>query len=412
MAGLLIDNPVTLLNALASDNVIPGDTLQLRAGTYSANYVVPFSGNASNWITIKPYQNERVIINGQMAITGNYIRVMGLESTNNTNRDRNDISGTVGFDCLGNYNEIVNCLIHDHDQGITTSRVKTGHIYYGNLFYFNGQNGPYGHGTYPQNNVGNSKIIRRNIFGNNFGYGIHAYGGSGDVSSFVIDGNTCFENGSLLAEADANNIMNILNGGSVGCSSPRIYNNMTYTKNPDGYGGRVQVGYGTGNTASDVQIYDNYFVAPRSSLVLVDATLTRLNGNTIIGWASGFTPASYPDNAYTSGRPNATTYPASGTQTFLTSNAYDSNRAQLTIYNWTLGNTVNVDVSAVFGATGTVESHNAQDYFTDIQTLTITAGVITVNMQAANRTVATPVGWTAPAKTYPQFGSLILVKTA
>jgi hypothetical protein len=42
--------------------------------------------------------------------------------------------------------------------------------------------------------------------------------------------------------------------------------------------------------------------------------------------------------------------------------------------------------------------------------LTITAGVITVNMQAANRSVATPVGWTAPAKVFPQFGSFVLVK--
>jgi hypothetical protein len=64
----------------------------------------------------------------------------------------------------------------------------------------------------------------------------------------------------------------------------------------------------------------------------------------------------------------------------------------------------------LFGASGTVKAYNVQDYFTDIQTLTITAGVITVNMQAANRTVATPVLWTAPAKTFPQFGAFILVK--
>jgi alkylation response protein AidB-like acyl-CoA dehydrogenase len=82
----------------------------------------------------------------------------------------------------------------------------------------------------------------------------------------------------------------------------------------------------------------------------------------------------------------------------------------LTVYNQAQANTVNVDVSSVFGASGTVKAYNAQDYFSDVQTLTITAGVITVNMQAANRTVATPDGWVAPAKTFPDFGAFVLIK--
>jgi len=53
---------------------------------------------------------------------------------------------------------------------------------------------------------------------------------------------------------------------------------------------------------------------------------------------------------------------------------------------------------------------NVQDYWNDTQTLDITAGHITVNMQAVNRTVETPVGWTAPATTFPQFGAFVLEK--
>jgi hypothetical protein len=95
----------------------------------------------------------------------------------------------------------------------------------------------------------------------------------------------------------------------------------------------------------------------------------------------------------------------------LRGNEHDTNRANLVIYNQAEADTIDVDVSAIFGQSGTVQARNVQDYFVDIQTLTITAGVITVNMQAANRTVATPVQWTAPATTFPLFGCLVLTKT-
>jgi hypothetical protein len=397
MAGLTIDNPVTLAQALASENVIAGDTLLLRAGTYSGNKVIPFSGTAGNYITIKNYPGERAIIDGKLTINGSYIKVEGLEITNSTARDRSAQVGTVGVDCLGDYNIVANCIIHDHDQGITTSAAKTGHVYYGNLLYFNGWDSNGGHGTYPQNNAGNAKTLKRNLVFDNFGYGIHAWASNGDVSNFTLDGNTCFENGAPRTSIQ----QNILNGNQSSFTGSVITNNRTYNKAGHGQDGRVQIGYGVGHTALDVSVYDNYFVNDGFALVFIDETLTRFDGNTIIGTLSG---ASLGDNT------QADDYPVSGTAIYLTDNEYDANRAQLTIYNWTLGNTVDVDVSSVFGASGTVKVYNVQDYFTDIQTLTITAGVITVNMQAVNRTIATPVGWAAPAKTFPQFGAFVLIK--
>jgi hypothetical protein len=58
-----------------------------------------------------------------------------------------------------------------------------------------------------------------------------------------------------------------------------------------------------------------------------------------------------------------------------------------------------------------VQARNVQDYFSDIQMVTVTVGKITVNMQAVNRTVATPVGWAAPATTFPKFGAFVLERT-
>jgi hypothetical protein len=411
MSGLVIEDPVTLAVALASSNVIPGDTLLLRAGTYAANYVVPCSGNTGNYITIKPYQDERVIINGQATITGSYVRLQGLEIVNNTSRNRSASTGTVGVDALGNYNQIVNCIIRDHDQGITTSKAVTGHVYYGNLLYFNGWDSNQGHGMYPQNNAGNVKTIKRNIVFDNFGYGLHCVGSNHSVDDFAIVENTGFDNG----EPRGAGYPAISNAGSSGVSNSVVYGNMTYNQTQYEGSGGATIGVGdTQNPATNASVYNNFVASTRYGITFGDGspTITRFDGNTVYGWLSPTNILStWADNTNPSGHPSdPIVFPASGSNIFLTSNEYDANRAQLTIYNWTLGNTVDVDVSAIFGASGTVKAYNVQDYPTDVQTLTITAGVITVNMQAANRTVATPVGWTAPATTFPQFGCLVLVK--
>lgn len=383
------------LSTALNTTLSPGSTLYLTEGTYSGNFAFSQNGAPSNPITVCNYTDARAIINGQFAINGSRVRVQGLEVCNNANRDRSAAVGTVGIDCLGDYIEIVNCIIHDHDQGLTTSAVKTGHVYYGNLFYFNGWDSALGHGIYPQNNAGNAKTIKRNFLFDNFGYGIHAWGSAGDVSNFTIDGNTCFENGAPRSALQNN----ILNGNQSSFTSPIIRNNLTYNIAGQS-GGASQVGYGTGNQALDVSVYDNYFVNDGVALAFVDETLTRFDGNTIIGTLTG---ADIGSNTQI-----LTGYPNSGSYIVLTNNEYDANRAQLTIYNWALANTVDVDVSAIY-TNGTILSvHNVQNYFSDIQSLTVTAGTITVNMQAANRTVATPVGWTAPAKTYPQFGAFVL----
>jgi len=81
----------------------------------------------------------------------------------------------------------------------------------------------------------------------------------------------------------------------------------------------------------------------------------------------------------------------------------------LTIYNEAQADNIQVDVSALT-TSGIVNAHNVQDYFNDIQSLEVTDGQIIINMQAVNRTVAKPVGWTAPATTFPSFGCLRLEK--
>jgi hypothetical protein len=266
----------------------------------------------------------------------------------------------------------VNDVFHDL-PGLGLWTPATGAEMNGCLMYHNGWSAPdrgHGHGIYIQNDTP-EKIIKDCIIFDSFGWGIHAYTEGGKIDNIVLDGCVCFGAGSLYGA----NYNNILVGGLQVANNITIRNCMTY-----GAGG-VNIGYNAG--ANNVTLENNYFPGGITKVNVTNLTETG--------------------NYYGS---------AIGNQVFLRPNQYDPSRANLTIYNEAMANTVNVDVSSVFGQTGTVEAHNAQDYFTDIQTLTITAGVITVNMRAANRTVATPVGWTAPATVFPAFGCLILVKTA
>ncbi|HEU4340992.1 MAG TPA: hypothetical protein VFU31_05425, partial [Candidatus Binatia bacterium] len=109
----------------------------------------------------------------------------------------------------------------------------------------------------------------------------------------------------------------------------------------------------------------------------------------------------FPNNEYLSAVPGAA---------YLRANAYDATRANLTIFNGSQANTIEVDVSSIYPNGTQVQAINVQDYFNDIQNLTVAAGKITVNMQAENRTIAAPQGWTAPATVFPSFGCFVLVK--
>ena len=148
--------------------------------------------------------------------------------------------------------------------------------------------------------------------------------------------------------------------------------------------------------------------------------MTYGNSNGIRSYGDGNNWVSFHDNYSPDGNLNVeaavvdndNNWTTVGNTYFLRANTYDANRANLTIYNQDAVNTVTADVSSIYSNGDTINARNVQDYFVDIQTLTVAGGNITVNMQAANRTVATPVQWTAPASTFPTFGCFVLEKVS
>jgi hypothetical protein len=278
---------------------------------------------------------------------------------------------------------------------------------YGCLIYYNGLDNGYGHGAYCQHdNVAGYATFKRNIVFSNFGYGLHLYG-SAALRNFIADSNVSFHNGSPRNVAQRN----ILLGGYGGTYTSQLTNNLLYHQMLVAQ--NMAVGFGSGNIVDNVDVTGNVSVQGQTACLGTDldyGTVTiqdnELFGSfleNVTGVGQKSLVADYPNN--TLGDFDEWT-----DAVYVTSNAYDADRAQVVVYNKSAANTVKVNVSAVFGQSGTVDLHNCADYYGDVQILTITAGMITVDMQAAHRTIETPVGWAAPATTFPEFGAFVVTK--
>lgn len=368
--------PGTLSQALADTTQITANhVVYLRAGTYTGDYVSTLIGSGLWLITVKAWPGERAIIDGAFTAWGHNITFQDLEFTYSGWTTRTsafsgstpaDIPYTKTLAAEGMSLKFINCLIHNQASPAFQSLSQNA-LFYGCVIYHNGWSGTdrgHGHGLYVQNSSSYRKVVEDCIIFDNFGYGIHAYTESGSINNITLNGCTCFQNGSLYGT----NYNDILMGGYTVAQSPIIQDCLTY-------GGTVNLGYSAGCTGA--VLVGNYFPG---GIVKTNAQIDTETDNT---------------------------YNTVGNVSFLRANDYDTNRAHLTIYNEAAANTVTVDVSSL-GWTGNVQARNVQDYFNDTQTLTISGGNLTVNMQAINRTVATPIEWTAPATTFPAFGCFVL----
>lgn len=364
-----------------------GKCLHLLDGTYQDDFVSQssMSGQANYPITIEPYNNGRAKIDGSITWRGNNLLAKNLEiidldfltrTTATSGSNPPDIPVNQGMNIFPEcYNIIfVNCIIHDCRQGFYVDFRAQNIEFNGCIIFNNGWIGPdrwHGHGAYIQNQNGGVKLKNCIIF-NQAGYGVHAYGEIGQyLDNIIIDGCTCFKNGEFGVGTTANNIL--VGGYGIVANNVVLRNNMTYG-NTKG----VNIGYNGG--ATGVVLTDNYFP---DGIKKVNATIDTETGNHY--------------------------GPATGNQAFLIANDYDTNRANLTIYNEAGSDTVNMDVSSVFNVGDSINAINVQDYFVDIQSLTVAGdGTIPVDMQAANRSVVAPQGLTAPATTFPDFGCFVL----
>jgi hypothetical protein len=447
----------------------PGATICLRAGNYQKPgarlvgnpgetggsieqpvYISNLTGNAAAYITVRPYPGEAARVYAGITIRGSYSIFRDLEMTNpNTERvfpqDPNSPSKgrPVAFQIEGPFTKIINNVMHENGNGIWFPSASVGSEVYGNVVYNNGWLGYYdgayrghGHNTYAQNyDPVNIKTFKDNLYfnpaGENFNLRISQSEGTSH-QGYLFDSNTVF-----------NARFNI--GGNRFLEFITVQNNNTYDCNFV-----VEAG-------QNITFRNNYLVGSTDSdstdpLNLVDLVGITLTGNTTVGYKNIQAIATPSNPLSTWGMNNNTYYdvnPVSdlvfnhkvegtagfqsytfsqwkgfgvdGNSTYFTTrpaaarvvvrpNQYEAGRANITIYNWPLANSVAVDLSGVLQVGNQYVIRNAQDYYGPTITGTYNGGSVSIPMTGWS--VAQPPGW--PGKnnsTFPEFGVFVVRKT-
>lgn len=366
-----------------------GHTLHLRKGVYVRDFVSQSTlfGSLKIPILVEPYENEKPRIDGSLFCRGQYVEFRNLEIANDdflvrqskqTGSNPTDIPTLPGVKAMegGEGIKFINCVIHDCAQGVFAGSDAQDVEFYGCVIYYNGWVAPdrgHGHGAYIQNKTG-GVTVRDCIIFSQFGYGVHAYGETGQyLDNIVVEGCTCFGNG-VLSGTPYNNVL--VGGYQTVAHNPVLRNNMTF-----GAAG-MNIGYQGG--ATGVVLENNY--CP-DGIVKVSVSASSDVGN-----YAGLSV---------------------GNQVFVRPNRYQSDRANISIYNESRLKEVHVDLSSVVGlnAGDRVWVRNVQDYFNDIQVIQLDKNKsISIDMRPERRTVAKPQGWNSPATTFPMFGAFVVEK--
>ncbi len=405
-----MSHPWSLAYALSQPAALhPGDTIWVRGGTYSGSFTASLKGSSSAPITVRAYPGERATLRNANDLVVDiygcqYVNFWGLEiAGSETSRDSATYPSTYGVRVnqgVSSSNvKFINMVVHDvQAMGFGWWQALTNSEIYGSLIYFNGT-GKLDHGVYVHN-VSGTKYLTNNLIFDNASHGIHGYAETADkgLNNLVLEGNTLFDNGSLGGTFKRN----ILLGGLTPANNPVIRNNHTYY--PGSAGESLNLGYSAGS--SGAQVSNNYFAGGAFELGGGYTNLT-MSGNTTYapGGFIGFSTGSFAGNTWTSTKP-------SGVQVFVQPNQYETNRANLTIYNWSQGSTVTISAASLSGvalqAGHTYELHNAQNFYGDVVSGVYNGSSIVVPM--TGHSVAQPAGgYSQPASTFPEFGAFILI---
>ena len=310
-----VDSPWDIGSALdgSQAEILPGDTLWFRGGTYQYPWVkgvssgygyrVVLVGTPESPINIRPFTGERVIIDGGLDVVSPaaYLWIRDFEllvsqpKTPNSAVDRPDggLRMLAGEGC-----KYINLVVHDNNVGIGFWTPAVNSEIYGCLIYNNGWvdvngvgNGP---GIYTQNGTTAYKHITDNfIMANNATYGLKAYSTKAYVNNFVIEGNIIYEQKQ-----------NLIGGGGP---SANIFLRNNYT-----YGPTMEVGY-------------NYYYGFNQNC---EVTNNVIGNNRLI--ITRFLSVVNTGNQVV---PAGARRPKTENVKFRV-NRYDANRGHLAIFNW------------------------------------------------------------------------------
>ncbi len=428
--------PWDLKTALTkSSKVLPGDTLWLRGGTYRGAFTSYLAGTSSAPIVVRRYPGERVTVDGNVVVGGQYVWFWGFEVIN-TNLSMASIEA---FNVKAPGSRLINLVIHDASgNGVGSWAEAPNSQIYGSILYNNGRKGAAAgraaHGIYAQNATG-TKLLADNILFQTFGYGFHLYTEGSYLRNFTIDGNVAFNNG--LRDGTS-----FMIGGGTPVQNLKFTGNMTY-QSPGLGGGGVWLGrIGATNNTSVAR--DNYMVYGDPPFRIFSwSSLTVQNNTTVVGkglmdeygsWA-GYswnanrwygTPTNLEivwgskgamtyntwrsttklgsTDSYISGRPTSA-------RVFVRPNRYERGRANIIVYNWARQGSVPVNLSSVLTVGDRYEVRSAYAFYgTPVLSGTYGGGSVQLPIPATQppRPLA---GWpsTAPAAS-SAFGVFVVTR--
>ncbi|HZO90505.1 MAG TPA: right-handed parallel beta-helix repeat-containing protein [Chthonomonadaceae bacterium] len=313
-------SPWDIISALnGAHKVAPGDTIWLQAGTYKypfgthgSGYEVKLVGTKEAPIQIRGVPGQRVTLDGGLALLPptTYVWVRDLEilvseprprdpvpaelsnvaaGYRGVNRPWGGVTGQSGHDC-----RFINLVIHDNNQGMGWWATTDGEAY-GCILYDNGWQGTdrgHGHAIYTQNREGR-KIISDCIMTGGYGYSLHAYGSwQAYVDNYYVEGNIVYNANEFLL------------GGGNPSHNIHVVGNYLYNVP------RMRLGYDAPYN-EDCEVRNN---------IIVNGKLAINNYRKVVNAGNLILAKAEP-------RPR-------GSKVILRPNKYDSDRANLAIYNW------------------------------------------------------------------------------
>jgi hypothetical protein len=379
-----VASPWDLAAAVSGQKPVkPGDTVWLRAGTYKNDkpeFVFRLSGETSKPVVVRNYRGERATIDAAVTVAGNDLWVWGLELI--VSAPRPDVPLPAGShpaelkrpeggfqSNTSQRSKIINCIVHDTNQGFSYWLGATDAEIYGCLIYQNGWVGvdrTHGHAIYTQNDKG-TKWIADNIMFDPYSYLLHAYGSSrAFVNGYHVEGNIFF-GGTVLI------------GGGKPSERIAFVNNYTY-KAP------TQFGY---NAPSNVDMVcrGNYFASDvavnryQKAVVADNDFVAGARGN--IQWApDGIKDIQWDGNRYVAASPAAlkawqekTGYDAKSALTvekngrptknkiILRPNKYEKGRTHVAVYDWEGRPNAELDLRGMLEPGQRFEVRNVQDFY-------------------------------------------------
>ncbi|HXM37553.1 MAG TPA: right-handed parallel beta-helix repeat-containing protein [Gemmatimonadales bacterium] len=431
-----VARPWDLTTALAggSGRVQPGDTVWMRAGTYTGNFRTAMSGAVGRLLVFRQYPGEHARIDGTLRADGTDVAFWGFEIMSSAP------SGVLpALESRGARQKFINLVIHDAaQQGITFWDEAVDAELYGNIVYNNGTHENLDHGTYVHNTSG-TKLIKDNVFFNNLAYGIHVYAGptDGTQRNVHVIGNVSFNNGTISANYAAKG--NILIGADSPDEGMQAVDNLLYFSGS--VGENLRVGYTAANL--DVVVTGNYVFGGATALVVGDWTNATVANNTVGGLAEivdlRASPAghSFSGNGYyrvataaawrtpSAAMPHADWQQATGlgltdtcastlvppdTKVFVKPNLYEQGRALVVVYNWGSQSSVSVSLSGVLAAGQRYEVHNVQDmYGPAVASGTYRGGSISLPMTGVAPPARLGRSTPTPPRTGPNFDTFVVV---